>query len=301
MNGLLLVDKPSGMTSHDVVKRVRKIYRTRKVGHAGTLDPLATGVLPIAVGDGTKLLQFLLVEEKSYRATCRLGLTTDSLDADGQVLQERPVPQLDRLAIEAVCREFLGDIEQIPPMHSAIKQNGKPLYELAHKGKTVARQARPVRIDRLEVIAWEAPLLTLEIACGKGTYIRSLVADMGEQLGCGAHISALCRLSCGDFRLEECQRLEQLEALEQPEGALLDLLAALRRYPVVDLNPAAAGSIRFGVPPQRGQVTTDSELISGARVRLRANGQLAAVARYRPHAYNNQQSDFELLRVFVSH
>jgi len=230
-----------------------------------------------------------------------LGLTTDSLDADGQVLQERPVPQLDRLAIEAVCREFLGDIMQIPPMHSAIKQNGKPLYELAHKGKTVARQARPVRIDRLEVVAWEAPLLTLEIACGKGTYIRSLVADMGEQLGCGAHISALCRLSCGDFRLEECQRLEQLEALEQPESALLDLLAALRRYPVVDLNPAAAGSIRFGVPPQQDQVTTDSELISGARVRLRANGQLAAVASYRPHAYTKQQSDFELLRVFVSH
>lgn len=301
MNGLLLVDKPAGMTSHDVVRRVRRIYQTRKVGHAGTLDPLATGVLPIAVNDGTKLLQFLLVEEKSYRATCRLGVTTDSLDADGQVVRERPVPPLEQTAIAAVCRDFLGEIEQVPPMHSAIKQNGQPLYKLAHQGKTVARQARSVRIDRLEIVAWEAPLLTLEIACGKGTYVRSLVADIGERLGCGAHVTSLRRLSCGDFKLAECYRLEQLETLERPESALLDLLTALRRYPVVDLDLAAARSLRYGMPPQREQVASDTELTDGQRVRLRDNGQLAAVASYRPTANKHQKGDFELLRVFVSH
>jgi tRNA pseudouridine55 synthase len=301
VNGLLLVDKPSGMTSHDVVRRVRRIFQTRKVGHAGTLDPLATGVLPIAVGSGTKVLQFLLVEEKSYRVTCRLGITTDSLDADGQVVRERPVPQLEQTVIEAVCRDFIGDIEQVPPMHSAIKQNGRPLYKLAHQGKTVVRQARPVRIDRLEIVAWEAPLLTLEIACGKGTYVRSLVADIGERLGCGAHVTGLSRLSCGDFSLNECYQLEQLETLEQPASALLDLLTALRRYPVVDLDLAAARSLRYGIPPQREQVVGDTDLADGQRVRLRDNGQLAAVARYQAAAKQQQKGDFELLRVFVSH
>ena len=299
MHGLLLIDKPAGMTSHDVVRQVRRICRTKKVGHAGTLDPLATGVLPVAIGDGTKILQFLLAEDKSYRATLQLGITTDTLDAEGQVLQQRPVPDdtLDQLA--NVCENFRGDIEQIPPMYSALKKDGVPLYKLARQGKTVEREARQVRIERLEIIETDLPYLTIEVDCSKGTYIRTLAADIGEALNCGAHLVALRRLRCGRFPIDECITLEELSQLEAGQVDLLNLDQALSEYPAVQVVGSASRELTCGVPPARSQVVSDRELQAGELVRLQIDSQLAAMAHYAPSREQEKRGDFELVRVFV--
>ena len=289
------------MTSHDVVRKVRRLYRTRKVGHAGTLDPLATGVLPVAIGDGTKILQFLLAENKSYRATFTLGITTDTLDAEGQILLERPVPKLTTTVLEEVCAQFRGDIEQLPPMFSALKKDGVPLYTLARQGKTVERKLRQVTISRLDLIRHDQQTVTIEVDCSKGTYIRTLVSDIGEQLGCGAHLTALRRLCSGYFPIEECQTLDELQLLEDPASALLSLDEALPSYPAVQLNESAAKALKFGIPPELSQVRTENELISGDLVRLQTEHKLAAIARYAPLRSKEKRGDFELIRVFVSH
>ena len=299
MHGLLLIDKPAGMTSHDVVRQVRRICRTKKVGHAGTLDPLATGVLPVAIGDGTKILQFLLAEDKSYRATLLLGRTTDTLDAEGQVLLQRPVPAetLDNLA--NVCDSFRGEIEQIPPMYSALKKDGVPLYKLARQGKTVEREARQVRIERLEIIETHLPYLTIEVDCSKGTYIRTLAADIGEALNCGAHLVALRRLRCGRFPIDECITLEELSQLEAGQVDLLSLDQALSEYPAVQVIGPASKDLTCGVPPDSSQVMSARELQAGELVRLQIDSQLAAMAYYAPLREQEKRGDFELVRVFV--
>ncbi|NOQ41017.1 MAG: tRNA pseudouridine(55) synthase TruB [Desulfuromusa sp.] len=301
MHGLLLIDKAAGMTSHDVVRKVRRLYHTRKVGHAGTLDPLATGVLPVAIGDGTKILQFLLAENKSYRATFKLGTTTDTLDAEGQVLLERPVPEFTSAELEKVCVEFRGEIEQLPPMFSALKKDGVPLYKLARQGKTVDREMRQVTISRLDLICHDLQTVTIEVDCSKGTYIRTLVSDIGEQLGCGAHLTALRRLRSGDFPIEECQTLDELQLLEEPTSALLSLDEALRNLPAVQLNDSAADALTFGIPPELSQVRTEKVPNSGDLIRLQIDHKIAAIARYAPLRSKEKRGDFELIRVFVSH
>jgi len=289
------------MTSHDVVRQVRRIYKTRKVGHGGTLDPLATGVLPVAIGDGTKILQFLLAEDKSYRATFKLGITTDTFDSEGQILLERPVPEFTSTDLENVCAEFRGQIEQLPPMFSALKKNGVPLYKLARQGKTVERDLRPVLISRLDVVECGPQLVTIEVDCSKGTYIRTLISDIGEQLGCGAHLIALRRLQSGEFSIDECLTLEELQQLENPSSALYSLDEALRNYPAVQLDAAAAAALKFGIPPEVEQVVAMEELISGKLIRLQVENRLAAIARYVPLRTKEKRGDFELIRVFVSH
>ena len=289
------------MTSHDVVRRVRHIFKTRKVGHGGTLDPLATGVLPVAIGDGTKILQFLLAENKSYRATFKLGITTDTLDAEGEVLLERTVPQLTLAVLEDICDEFRGDIEQLPPMFSALKKDGVPLYKLARQGKTVTREMRQVKISRLELVDFEPESVTIEVDCSKGTYIRTLVSDIGERLGCGAHLIALRRLKSGEFSIDECLTLEGLQQLESPSSALHSLDGALRNYPAVQLDVAAANSLEFGIPPEMSQVVTETDLSPGQVIRLQIDNKLAAIARYAPLRSKEKRGDFELVKVFVSH
>ncbi len=289
------------MTSHDVVRRVRHIFKTRKVGHGGTLDPLATGVLPVAIGDGTKILQFLLAENKSYRATFKLGITTDTLDAEGEVLLERTVPQLTLAVLEDICDEFRGDIEQLPPMFSALKKDGVPLYKLARQGKTVTREMRQVKISRLELVDFEPESVTIEVDCSKGTYIRTLVSDIGERLGCGAHLIALRRLKSGEFSIDECLTLEGLQQLESPSSALHSLDGALRNYPAVQLDAAAANSLEFGIPPEMSQVVTETDLSPGQVIRLQIDNKLAAIARYAPLRSKEKRGDFELVKVFVSH
>ena len=287
------------MTSHDVVRQVRRICHTRKVGHAGTLDPLATGVLLVAVGDGTKILQFLLADNKSYRATFKLGITTDTLDAEGQVLQKRAVAEGSLAQLETVCEQFRGAIEQIPPMYSALKKNGVPLYNFARRGEVVKREPRQVTISRLEILQTDFPDITIEVDCSKGTYIRSLVADIGEALGCGAHLTALRRLKSGAFSINDCASLEQLQSVNDSTPQLLTLDQALFDYPAVQLDETAAKALTCGVPPRLEQVDIIGHIEVGQVVRLRAAETLAAMARFAPHRLREKRGDFELIRVFV--
>ncbi|MGH7321977.1 MAG: tRNA pseudouridine(55) synthase TruB [Candidatus Rokuibacteriota bacterium] len=203
LDGLLLAEKGSGVTSFHVVTHLRRVLRVPKVGHGGTLDPMATGVLPILLGVATKLAPYVQAVDKEYVATMRLGVTTDTLDATGRVIAERPVPPLDADAIRAALARFEGEIEQVPPMFSAIHAGGRRLHELARAGIEVPRAPRRVRIDALELLAWAPPLLTARIACGKGTYVRSLAADLGHVLGCGARLEALRRTRLGSFSVNE--------------------------------------------------------------------------------------------------
>ncbi len=248
MNGFLIVDKPAGITSHDVVDAVRRIAGTRRVGHAGTLDPMATGVLVLALGAATRLVQFIDGSDKTYRATLRLGETTTTYDADGDLVERRPVT-VNQADIEAALAGFLGDITQIPPMYSAVKVKGQKLYKLARQGKEIERAPRPVTIHRLDVLAWALPNLTIEVVCSAGTYIRSLAHDLGQRLGCGAHLTALIRTAAGGFRLEDAHTLEALDASAQARRlaeVLLPPETALTALPVVTLTPEQEQAVRFG-------------------------------------------------------
>ena len=208
--GILNLDKPQGWTSHDVVARVRRLTGERRVGHAGTLDPLATGVLLICLGAATRLVEYLQASQKTYRATVRLGLATTTDDAEGEVMASRPVPPLTEADVERVLVAFRGTISQRPPAHSAIKQDGVPLYRRARRGEKVEAPPRTVTIYELNVVAWMPPDLMLQITCSSGTYIRSLARDLGERIGCGGHLAGLCRTASGRFRLEDAVSWERL-------------------------------------------------------------------------------------------
>ncbi|MGC9399984.1 MAG: tRNA pseudouridine(55) synthase TruB [Anaerolineae bacterium] len=249
MIGLFNVNKPRGVTSHDVVQEVRRLTGQRKVGHAGTLDPLASGVLLILVGRAaTRLARFLMRSDKSYRAVIRLGEITPTYDTESPVVESHPVT-VKRSEVVAALRRFVGEIEQIPPMYSALKKAGKPLYQLAREGKTVAREARPVTIYELELLTWSPPDLTVNVRCSAGTYIRSLAHDLGTALGCGAHLQALMRTASGTFTLEESQTLAELQALTAEgrlESALLPPRAAFAGHPHVQLTAAQTEDVRHG-------------------------------------------------------
>lgn len=208
-HGILNVDKPLGQTSHDVVERIRELTAVRRVGHAGTLDPLATGVLLVCVGRAaTRVTEFLMGERKIYRTDMRLGITTDTFDAEGEVMTESAV-EVVRDDVEDALGKFRGSIEQTPPMYSAVKHKGKPLYRLARRGVEVERAPRRVEIYSLELTAWDPPTCTLEVACSAGTYVRTLVHDLGQELGCGAYVTALTRLASGGFRREDAVTLDR--------------------------------------------------------------------------------------------
>jgi tRNA pseudouridine55 synthase len=237
-DGILAINKERGWTSHDVVARVRRLVGQKRVGHAGTLDPAATGVLPICIGQATRVVEYLGESGKSYRATITFGVATTTYDAEGDIIAQHDLPAtLDRVAIESVLPDFTGAIQQVPPMYSALKRNGKRLYELARAGEQIELAPRPVRIDALRIVAWDAPTLVLDVDCGKGTYIRSLAHDLGERFGCGAHLAALERTRVGPFTLARCITLDALAlALNQatwgdhlyaPDEALLHLHAAI--------------------------------------------------------------------------
>ena len=216
MNGVLVIDKPQGMTSFDIVRQVRRMCKVRRVGHAGTLDPLATGVLPVAVGWTTRLVEYMMAGDKTYQATLKLGSSTDTQDSEGQILEEKEWQHVDRVALEDAVINFVGDIDQLPPMYSALKKDGKPLYQLARQGIEVERKHRSIRIDSLVVDVFAPPLVTFTVRCTKGTYVRTLCHDIGQMLNCGAHMTALRRLSCGNFDTSVSHTLEELqEMMEQ--------------------------------------------------------------------------------------
>jgi tRNA pseudouridine55 synthase len=245
VNGLLIVDKPAGITSHDAVSRVRRLTNVRRVGHAGTLDPMATGVLILLIGAATRLSRFAMAGHKCYRGTVRLGETTDSYDADGEILERRSV-DVALPAIEHALEGFRGAILQTPPMVSAIKIQGEKLYKLARRGKEIDREPRPVAIDTIDIVSWQSPDLTLEVRCSPGTYIRSLAHDLGQALGCGAHLRCLQRTASGAFTLEMCHTLEALERPGYLEAALLPPQAALGAMPITRLTPEQEQAVRYG-------------------------------------------------------
>jgi tRNA pseudouridine55 synthase len=245
-SGLVVVDKPAGWTSHDVVAKLRKCFGQKRVGHAGTLDPDATGVLLVGLGRVTRLLRFLQETEKEYRGAVMFGIATDTLDAAGKVLDERPMPvTLD--AVTAAARAFVGDVEQVPPMVSALKVGGRRLHELARAGEDVPRAARPVRIGSIDVegfVSGDHPVATLRVVCGSGTYIRSLAADLGTALGGSAHLASLRRLRVGAFSEADAAPLAEVET--DPARALLTPAASMRGFDTVVVDDDLAAMARHG-------------------------------------------------------
>jgi tRNA pseudouridine55 synthase len=273
MNGVVVIDKPGGLTSFDVVARVRRALGERRVGHAGTLDPMATGILPVCVGEATKLVPFLMGGDKEYEAEVRLGVTTDTLDAMGTVVAETRADHLSRADVEALLPRFRGRILQRPPMHSALRVDGKRLYELARQGLEVEREARPVEVHALEVTAWAPARLGLRVRCGKGTYIRSLAADLGDALGVGAHLTALRRTRVGAFGLDRAVAIDTLG----PTTPLLTPAEALADHAALALDPQAVRDVRAG--KVRVVAALRAPDGAGAHVRLLGPaGELVAVA-----------------------
>jgi tRNA pseudouridine55 synthase len=234
MEGVLLVDKPKGLTSHDVVYHLRRKLQIKKIGHAGTLDPMATGLLVMLIGKATRISQYLISVDKVYEGEATLGVVTDSQDAEGEVMETRPVPaDLTAAAVKAAMQGFLGDQYQMPPMHSAIKIDGVPLYKLARKGEAVEREPRFIRIASFELLSFAPPKLGFVLHCTKGTYVRTIANDLGQKLGCGAHLSALRRTGSGKFTLAQCLPLDQIEALSLAE-------IEKRLIPVYEAAPSVA-------------------------------------------------------------
>lgn len=240
MNGLLVLDKPSRVTSHDVVQRVRRALRVRQVGHTGTLDPMATGVLVICVGVATRVSEYLLGHDKAYRATIRLGVETDTYDATGEIVATHTV-NVERTELEQALAQFVGALQQVPPMHSAIKRDGQKLYELARAGIEVEREARPVVIHSIELLDYQAPDVSIDVRCSAGTYIRSLAHDLGAALGTGAHLNALRRTQVGPFGLDQAIGLAEFETLARQSMTSVPLRSideALNDWPRVIVNAA---------------------------------------------------------------
>ncbi len=253
VHGILLLDKPVGLTSNRALQQVKRLFNANKAGHTGSLDPLATGMLPICLGEATKVSGFLLDADKQYRAVCKLGVKTNSGDADGEVIEERPVGPLTREQVIEVLEGFLGTQMQTPPMHSAIKQQGVPLYKLAHQGIEVARKAREVTIHSIELLRLDGDELEIDVRCSKGTYIRTLAEDLGEMLGCGAHIAALRRTAVGGLEMARMVDFETLESLAEQGFEALDALLlpagdALPEWPAVRLSEDASFYLRQGQP-----------------------------------------------------
>jgi len=286
ISGIFNIDKPAGWTSFQVVSLVRRLSGVRRVGHAGTLDPSATGVLVVCLGQATRLIEYMMAATKVYRAEVRLGITTDTLDATGKPVSQADPSNIGRQQVEEALTAFVGKIDQVPPMFSALKHNGEPLYRYARAQRQVERQARRVTIHRLQLLAFQPPLATIEVECGKGTYIRALAHDLGQQLGCGAHLAALARLQVGPFALDDACSLPELEAAFQEDrwqSLLHPADAALPSWPAVTLSEAQERAVRFGqclaadsLDPSPAQAVENGQLCRAYSPR----GQLVAILCY---------------------
>ncbi|WP_417530184.1 tRNA pseudouridine(55) synthase TruB [Marinobacter lipolyticus] len=253
VNGILVIDKPLDVTSNGILQQVKRLFGAAKAGHTGALDPLATGVLPLCFGEATKFSQMMLDSDKSYIATAKLGVRTETGDSEGAVVEEKPVPaELDSASLEPVLERFRGDIQQVPSMYSALKHKGRPLYEYAREGIEVERPARPVTIYELTLLDVRDDEMDIAVSCTKGTYIRSLVEDIGEALGCGAHVTALRRTMASGFTLADAYPVDKLEAMRERDESLDGLLvapdAALSMFPEQELSGQSLVSIINGQP-----------------------------------------------------
>jgi tRNA pseudouridine55 synthase len=282
LHGVILLDKPLGLSSNDALQKVRRLMRAEKAGHTGTLDPLASGLLPLCFGAATKFSQVSLDADKRYTATLKLGETTSTGDAEGEILQTRPVTpeQVNAANIAAACARFTGPIQQVPPMHSALKHQGRALYEYAREGVEIERAARSVTIHAIDILGWQGDELVLDVRCSKGTYIRTLAQDIGELLGCGAHLSGLRRTGSGGVTLQGAVTLQALQAMSEAERDVLlqpaDVL--LSDWPDVSLTEPEAARFMTGLRRRTTLADTpqvrvygphpDSELGSNGRVLL---------------------------------
>lgn len=254
VTGILLLDKPQGISSNRALQQARRLFNAAKAGHTGSLDPLATGLLPVCLGEATKIAGYLLGARKAYAAECRLGVATDTCDSEGTVISERPVPALDEAAIRSALVALTGRITQVPPAYSALKQQGVPLYKRARRGEQVDVSPREVEVVRFDLVGRCGADLRLEVECGSGTYVRSLVRDLGESLGCGAHLTGLRRLWVEPFREPRMFRLGELESLRASGGTdalervLLPLEAGLADWPVLSLDAAGGDAVGHGRP-----------------------------------------------------
>ncbi|AJZ57578.1 tRNA pseudouridine(55) synthase [Paraburkholderia fungorum] len=281
LDGVLLLDKPLGLSSNDALIRAKRLYLAKKAGHTGTLDPLATGLLPLCFGEATKFSQDLLEADKTYEATMRLGIRTTTGDAEGEPIDTRDVT-CDQAMVQVAMQKFLGDIVQVPPMYSALKRDGKPLYEYARAGQTVEREGRQVTIHALDMLACTLPDVTFRVTCSKGTYVRTLAEDIGEALGCGAHLVALRRTGVGALTLENSVTLDALsDATESERDAWLQPVdALLSTFPSVTLNEDATRRFLHGQRLKLSELTITGEAVNAPRVRVYAEeGRLLGVAK----------------------
>ena len=246
-SGLLLIDKPEGPTSAQVVHRVKVLLGAKKVGHLGTLDPFASGLLLLGINEGTKVADIFLSAPKSYRGTMVLGVETDSQDATGTIVQVRSVPAIGKIELRDLEQQFSGDLRQVPPMFSALKREGVPLYRLARQGKEVPREPRSIRIEKLRLSKLEKDTIEIEVTCSRGTYVRTLAADMGKSLGCGAHLKSLRRIACGHLTIDQAVTLDGLERLDPTMAApLLSLEKALDHLRAITWETQLLSRLRLG-------------------------------------------------------
>jgi len=302
MHGFVVIDKPAGITSHDVVSSVRKICKLKKVGHTGTLDPFATGVLPVAIGEGTKAIPFLDESIKEYQAVMRLGVVTDTQDCTGAVLSTAPWQGVTLQSIQQLLPRFTGKITQIPPMFSAIKKDGVPLSRMARAGISVERAPRTVTIHRIDITRCSLPEVTISVSCSPGTYVRTLANDLGELLGCGAHLTELRRTASGIFSLAGALTINELQERVAGHGQstwLMPLQEALGHIPELPLNEYGFLRLGRGISPVRTEFADASRIVpAGSRVRLTWQGQLLAVAEARDEKEYNGGKWLDLSRVF---
>lgn len=303
MDGFVVVDKPAGMTSHDVVSAVRRIAGQKKVGHTGTLDPFATGVLPVALGEGTKAIPFLDESVKEYYAVMRLGAATDTQDYTGKVVRESDWGHVTAASLDEVCRLFAGKLSQVPPMFSALKQSGVPLYKLARQGTEVPRQPREIEVHSLVLGAVSLPDVAFTVRCSRGTYVRTLANDMGERLGCGAHLLQLRRTMSGIFGIANAITLDDLaQRLKNGKAGetLVSPYAALSHLKELILTEKGAAKVANGVVPAQEdyRVLHEGELLTGELVRLSINGVLLAVAEAGLPVNGKMLKNLKLSRVF---
>ena len=309
MDGILNINKPSGWTSFSVVAFLRRLTGERRVGHAGTLDPAATGVLPVCLGQGTRIIEFLMDATKEYRAEIELGVTTDTHDASGRVIKREDPSRISKRELQSALASFHGIIQQTPPMYSAVKHQGKPLYKLAQAGITVDRRSRQAEIHTLKLIDWQPPVATVKVVCGKGTYIRSLADDLGKALGCGAYLKSLVRTRYGLFNLADAVTVSWLEGASLYgywHQCIYPIDSVLSHWTAVVVDDDAAQSIRHGRPLVLEQINIDTENgcpdekslteISDSRCRAYAlDGRFLGVLRFNP-----EKGQWQPEKVFIN-
>lgn len=302
MDGIVSINKSSGDTSFAVVAAVRRLGKERRVGHGGTLDPLATGVLPVCIGRATRVTEYLMEHPKTYRAEVEFGLTSDSGDADGTITPGGDISVLTIEAIRSALERFRGQTQQVPPMFSALKHNGRPLYELARAGITVERAARTIEVYSLDLVSWITPIATIEVTCSRGTYIRSLASDLGQALGCGAYLRNLCRLKYGPFDLGGSVSLVQLKEIVRAGGwtrVLHPVDSVLSHLPSLSLPADVAEFVRHGrsfAPSALGDV---SEALTGIQGQTRCRGYTLDGSFVGVLRFNTEKDEWQPEKVFL--